>query len=128
MKDFASDALVLGICDPKLIKMIMEADVDTLAVSKDSQYILSLTLVFLRLFLISTNADDFDFQLRIAFKWCAMIWFLSAEGIHFTTLKNVVTNTIGSIFVYPHERVKCPRYSTEEPCIILVVQGNLKEK
>ena len=43
MNDFASDALVLGICDPKLIKKIMEADVDTLAVSKDSQYILSLT-------------------------------------------------------------------------------------
>ena len=47
LKDFASDALVLGICDPKLIKKIMEADVDTLAVSKDSQYIFSLTLVFL---------------------------------------------------------------------------------
>ena len=61
VKDFASDALVLGICVPKLIKKIMEADVDTLEVSKDSKYILSLTLVFLRLFLISTNADDIDF-------------------------------------------------------------------
>ena len=45
-----------------------------------------------------------------------MIWFLSVEGIHFTTLKNIVTSTIGSIFVYRQERVKCPKYSTEEPC------------
>ncbi|XP_065663502.1 uncharacterized protein LOC136085832 [Hydra vulgaris] len=116
VKDFASDALVLGICDPKLIKKIIEADFNSHAISKQSQYILSLTLVFLRLFLISTNADDIDFQLRIAFKWCAMIWFLSIEGIHFTTLKNIVTNTIGSIFLYPQERIKCPRYCTEEPC------------
>ena len=42
MEDFASDALVLGICYPKLIKKIMESDIDTIAVSKDSQYILSL--------------------------------------------------------------------------------------
>ena len=60
-----------------------------------------------------------------------MIWFLSVEGIHFTTLKNIVTNTIGSIFVYPQEQVKCPRPITEDAYkvnIILVVQDNLKEK
>ena len=45
-----------------------------------------------------------------------MIWFLSVENIHFTTLKNIVTNTIGSIFVYPQERVKCPIHSTKEHC------------
>ena len=47
VEDLTSDALVLGNCDPKLVQKIMESDVDTIAVSKDSQYILSLTLVFL---------------------------------------------------------------------------------
>ena len=36
MKDFALDDLVFGICDPKLIKKIMEADIGPRAVSKES--------------------------------------------------------------------------------------------
>ena len=81
----------------------------------NQRHALVITLFFIRILLMASNADSVDRRQRIAMSWSGLLWFTSI-GLHKTTLRNLAHHVIGSLFVFARANVEVPRHCTEEPC------------
>ena len=53
--------------------------------------------------------------MRVSFMWCYMIWINSIKNICIITKRNIVTYTIGMLFLASRSDVPHPRHATYEP-------------
>ncbi|KAI9895234.1 hypothetical protein PsorP6_019322 [Peronosclerospora sorghi] len=91
--DYTSDLLVIRLCSPITLQLLAGVAECQNQVSMVAH--LGLPLFFLRLFLIGVNCDSVSKSTQICYIWCAMLWFTSLTGIHWTTRRNLVTSAIG---------------------------------
>ena len=108
--DFASDSLVLELCQAANLHKILSNE----SVDQDSRCVMVMSLYFMQLSLTATNGIGLSRELRCAFKFAALLWFHSIDGLAAITKRNLVINALGSLFVYARENVLSPRGCTEE--------------
>ncbi len=111
VKDYASDGLVLRLCDyntlSSLVKLSQENPKHVAA--------LCLTLFFVRLKLYAINSLQLDARCRISFLWSSLVWLTSLQGMHSITQRNLIREIISSIFTFMREECLEPRFTTSEP-------------
>ena len=110
-KDYSSDFRVNDLCSSESIESVLAISQDDIDVS-----IIAINLIFLKMFICSTNYRKLDWLTRITFKWLSCNWFMSINGLSKITKKNIALNLVGSILNYCNTVVENPRYCTEEPC------------
>ena len=75
----------------------------------------AITLYFLRTFLCAYNADDINSEGRISMIWSALMWFSSLEGVSKISKNNLITSSLGGMFLAVQKKVKNLRFATTEP-------------
>ncbi|KAI9908513.1 hypothetical protein PsorP6_003921 [Peronosclerospora sorghi] len=111
--DYTSDIFVIRLCSPLMLHLfagVAECQNQVFMVAP-----LDLSLLFLRLFLIGVNCDSVSKSTQICYIWCAMLWFTSLTGIHWTTRRNLVTSAIGMVCLKIQSDVRKNRLTTSEP-------------
>ena len=114
ISDFASDLLPLKLASKDTVLKLCSLQNE----SEESISVLCITLYLARLKLFAVNTSNLEYQRRIALLWASMIWMTSFthQGTSITKKRNIVTETIGLIFLFARKDVMFPRYCTEEPC------------
>lgn len=116
IKDFASDKLVDELCSHKILKSVVDAmdDGTTTGSDKDAAALLC-TLLFMKLHLISVNGRQIPAKHRALYLWTSMIWLTTLSGVHITSKRNLVSETIANMFLVLRDDVLKLRYCTSEP-------------
>ena len=78
--------------------------------------VLCVSLYFMRLQLYAVNCKKLDSIHRISFLWASMLWMTSMTNVCVITKRNIVTSTIGLVFLIARSDVSHPRHTTSEPC------------
>ena len=114
-KDFASDKKVERLMSFETIQKLEDA----LASGKASGLIgdagaLAATLVFLKMHLHAVNGKVVPAKHRALYLWCSMIWFTSIAGVHITSKRNFVSETISNVFLAMRSDVDKLRLTSSE--------------
>ena len=100
VKDFASDKKVETLVSYKMLKVLSSALSSGKAVGLiEDAGALACTLMFMRLHLHAVNGKDVPANHRALFLWCSMIWITSVSGVHITSKRNIVSETISNAFL-----------------------------
>ena len=108
-RDFASDALVLGLCHPDVIEKLMDT-----GVSDQSAAAIALYLFFVRILISATNSTSLTRRQRVAMCWSGFLFMSSIKGINRKTLLNLTVHVIGSLFIFVRSEVVRPWLTSEE--------------
>ena len=63
----------------------------------------------------AVNGKDVPANHRALFLWCSMIWITSVSGVHITSKRNIVSETISNVFLSMRADVTKLRMLTSEP-------------
>jgi hypothetical protein len=112
IEDFASDLLVLELASVETVTAIMK-----LEGSEDGATMaaISLMLMFLRINLYGVNSKTLGREVRVTFIWSSMLFFTSMKGVSMITKRNIVSASIGLVFLILRSDVEHPRRLTSEP-------------
>ena len=110
---FAYNLPVLKLTSSETIKKLT----DIIMIGKYPAAVGSLftSLYFIRLGLYAVNTKVLDAKIRVSFLWRYMIWITSIKNICIVTKRNIVTSTIGMLFLAIRSDVPHTRDATYEP-------------
>ncbi len=115
VKDFASDKKVEELFVYGTMKKIEDAMIDGRAIGLIEDYgALAVTMLFLRLHLHAMNARLEVSQCQAMYLWMSTILFTSLTGVNIMPKRNMVSETISSIFIVMQSDIHNPCYCTSE--------------
>ena len=127
IKDYASDLLVLKLASTSTVDALCSLvgkEEDPVVVT-----VLCVSLYFMRLQLYGIYCKKLDSIHRISFLWASMLWMTSMKNVCVITKRNIVTSTIGLVFLIARSDVAHPRHTISEPYeISLAMQDGIREK
>jgi hypothetical protein len=108
--DFASDAVVLRLCSVDTVRKLISDTYEDRA----SVIATAMSLLFLRLFVVTCSSSDIPKPQAIAIIWSCMLYFTSID-ISMTTKRNIVASAIPVICLLGQKKVTKIRLLTSEP-------------
>ena len=116
IKDFASDKLVDELCSHKILKQVIDAldEGKASGLSQDGAAILC-SLLFMKMHLLAVNARNIPAKHRALYLWTSMVWFTTLSGVHMTSKRNLVSETVANMFLVLRSDISKPRHCTSEP-------------
>ena len=97
--DFSSDLLVLKLVSMDTIQRLNDASNPFGSTASGDKGVLALSLFFLRLRLHAVNGKSLPVRHRFVYLWCSMLYLTSIRGASIITKRNILAETISSIFI-----------------------------
>ena len=116
IKDFASDKLVDELCSHKVLKKVVDAldEGKALGSVKDTATLLC-TLLFMKIHLVAVNRRNIPAKHRALYLWTSMIWLTTLAGVHITSKRNLVSETVANMFLVMRADTNKPCHCTSKP-------------